>query len=51
MEERKDANVLGSCVWMLLLNNRMCRNGRITEEVKNKISAEILSEYQRSRSV
>lgn len=51
MEERKDANALGSCVWMILLNNRMYRSGKITEEMKNKISAEILSEYQRSLSL
>ena len=49
MNERKEANVLGSCIWMVLLNNRMYRKGRITEEMKNKISAEILSEYQKGR--
>ena len=51
MDDRKEANTLGSCVWMVLLNNRMYRTGKITEEMKNKISAEILSDYQRMRSV
>ena len=49
MDERKDANALGSCVWMILLNNRMYRNGRISEDMRNKVSAEIISDYQRSR--
>ena len=51
MDNRKETNALGSCVWMVMLNNRMYRNGKITEEMKNKISAEILSDYQRMRSV
>lgn len=51
MHERKEANVLGTYVTMVLINNGMYRNGWISEDMKNRISGEILSEYQRSRSV
>lgn len=49
MDERKESNALGSCVWMILLNNRLYRDGRISEEMRQKVSAEIISDYQRSR--
>lgn len=49
MYQKRDAKELGSCVGMLLLNNRMYREGRISDEMRKKISAEILSEYQRNQ--
>ena len=51
MTDRKDPNALGSYVMMILLNNKLYNNGRISEDMKNKISAEIVSEYQRGRTV
>ena len=51
MNEPRDTRELGNCVGMLLLNNRMHRDGRISDAIHKKISAEILSAYQRSRSV
>ena len=49
MDKKRETRELGSCVGMLLLNNRMYREGRISDEMRKKISAEILSEHQRKR--
>ena len=51
MTNRKEANLLGSYVMMILLNNKMYKSGRITKDMQKKISAEIMAEYERIRSV
>lgn len=50
MKAKGEAKVLGTCVTMILFNNRLYRNGRISEDMKARISGEILAEYQRMRS-
>ena len=51
MDEKRAIKELGNCVRMILLNNRMYREGRISDEMRKKISAEILSEHQRKRGL
>ena len=50
MKAKGETQMLGSCVTMILINNKLYRNGRINEDMQTRISGEILSEYQRSRS-
>ena len=50
MKGRGEAQVLGNCVTMILINNRMYKAGRISEDMKTRISGEIMAEYQRMRS-
>ena len=46
MSKMKTEDLAGYVV-LMLLNNRLFNHGLITEETKNKIAAEINSEYQR----
>lgn len=48
MRKKENVSDLGIYVSMLILNNKMFERGLITEPMKNKLSALIQSEYEKT---
>ena len=51
MSEMKNAMDLGNYISLLILNNKLCEHGIITETTKNKLTSEINLDYQRIKAV